>query len=98
MYSITEKNSSNAGIAYLFAQYGIPMICHPTREIISEFSEIKLFDFPNNSKEAFYILNKYLNDDNYYQEISKSLLEKSKDFNLKKESEKLIKLIEDKSF
>ena len=63
LYSFTEKNSSNAGRAYLFAQFGVPFICHPTREIISEFSEIKSLDFPNNTKEAIFLLNNYWSDD-----------------------------------
>lgn len=93
LYSITEKNSSNAGRAYLYAQYGIPIICHPTREIITEFSQIENLDFPNNKQESLFILKKYLEDDFYYRSISKSLFEKSKEFNIELEIDKLLKFI-----
>ena len=93
LYSITEKNSSNAGRAYLFAQFGIPFICHPTREVISDFSDVKNLEFPINSKEALFILNNYLTNDSYYENLSKSLIKKSKDFDLQNETLKLIEFI-----
>ena len=93
LYSLTEKNSSNAGRSYLFSQFGVPFLSHPTREVVVDFSDIELLDFPNNYQEAIWITNRYLNDDSYYESISKELLNKSKAFNLEQETIKLIDFI-----
>ena len=90
LYSITEKNSSNAGRAYLYASFGVPFISHPTREVIADFSGIEELHFPNTQNEAVWLINKLINDDEFYLNISKSLLERSKEFSIENETDKLI--------
>ena len=94
LYSITEKNSSNAGRSYLFSQFGVPFIAHPTREVVVDFSDILILDFPNNFKEAIWIVNRYLKDNSYYENISKQLLNKSIKFDLNNEVLNLIDFLE----
>ncbi len=93
LYSLTEKNSSNAGRAYLYAQFGVPFICHPTREVIADFSKIKNLEFPNNDDEALWILKKYLTEPLFYEDISESLLINAKNFDLQIETMNLMQYI-----
>jgi len=93
LYSISEKNSSNAGRAYLYAQFGIPFIAHPTREIVSDFSKVKNIFLSNNVKESLWIVNQFLNNESYYENISNELLKISNDFNLEKETNNFMKFI-----
>ena len=93
LYNITEKNSSNAGRAYLFASYGIPFLAHPTREIIADFSSIEELEFPNDTAENNYFLKKLISNKNLYSSISKQLLKLSDEYSLEREVEKIINLI-----
>ena len=62
--------------------------------MVADFGDISTLDFPNNTNEALWILNKYLTNDIYYENISRSLLLKSKDFDLKNETHRLMEFIE----
>tara|TARA_B100000886_G_scaffold340228_1_gene308522 strand:- start:187 stop:1281 length:1095 start_codon:yes stop_codon:yes gene_type:complete len=93
LYNITEKNSSNAGRAYLYAVFGIPFLAHPTREIIADFSSIEELEFPNDTEESNYFLKKLISNNDLYSSISNKLLILSNEYSLEKEVEKIIKLL-----
>ena len=93
IYNIAEKNSSNAGRAYLYASFGIPFLAHPTREIIADFSKIEELEFPNDTAEANYFLKKLISNKNLYSSISNKLLTLSDKYSLEQEVEKIIKLL-----
>ena len=90
----TEKNSANAGRAYLFASYGVPFIAHPTREVVADFKDIDQLYFPNNSNEAVYYIRKLIEDNILYSQTSKKLFEISKKYTIEIESEKLLSFLE----
>ena len=95
LYSITEKNSSNAGRAYLYAAFGVPFLSHPTREIVADFSETVELPFPNTTNEAIWLLNKLIVNDDFYLSISQSLQKKSQQLTFENETDNLMKSIID---
>lgn len=88
--AILQKQSSNAGRAYLFAHFGVPFLAHPTNEILMDFCGIKGLFFPSNAEEAVYFSNILLEDPQLYKDISLQLLAFSEHHNLSTEVERLI--------
>ncbi|MDA9897363.1 hypothetical protein N9D90_01010 [Alphaproteobacteria bacterium] len=91
--AILQKQSSNAGRAYLFAHYGVPFLAHPTNEILMDFCQIKGLCFPSDAQEAAYFCNELLENRRLYEDISAQLLTFSDHHNLDTEVEKLLCLL-----
>ena len=74
-----EKFSANAGRCYPFAQYGIPFLAHPSREVVADFSNIENFEFPANKQQMLDQALKILANSNLYKNISMDLMKLSRE-------------------